>query len=161
MRQLCCLMLSEIKITKSVISIGWHFWKVHYRNIRLIIGLILTTLRTVITRVKCHRTKVSIPPFESSRRDLSDFHSFEHLGRNQHESLPNWFKSIQISPSHPKSVHISPNRSNPVQITRRPVQACPEFGNLGKIRSPAVQIKDYRNVKFRFCGIFKQTPFQI
>ena len=153
--------VSEIKITKLIISITGHFQKVHYRNITLLIGLISTTFWNVITRVKFHRTKVSIPPFESSRRDLSDFDSFEHLGRNQPESLPNWFKSIQISPSHPKSVHISPNRSNPVQITRRPVQACPEFGNLGKIRSPAVQIKDYRNVEFRFCGTLKQTPFQI
>ena len=153
--------VSEIKITKLIISINGHFQKVHYRNITLLFGLILTTFWNVINRVKFHRTKVSIPPLKSSRRDLSDFHSFEHLGRNQPESLPTLFKSIQFGPSHPKSVHISPNRSNPVQLTRRPVQACPEFGNLGKIRSPAVQIKDYRHVEFQICGTLKQTPFQI
>ena len=72
--------LSEIKITKSMISIVGHFQNVHYRNISFIVGHILTTFRTVITRVKFHRTKVLIPPFESSRRDLFVFNGFEAFG---------------------------------------------------------------------------------
>ena len=74
--------VSEIKITKSIISIGGHFPKDHYRNIKFIIGLILTTFQNAITRVKFHRTKVLIPPFESSLRDQSEFDSFEHVARN-------------------------------------------------------------------------------
>ena len=74
--------LSEIKITKSMISIVGHFQNVHYRNIRFIIELILTAFQNVMNRVKFHRTKVLIPPFESSRRDLSELDSFEHVARN-------------------------------------------------------------------------------
>ena len=147
--------LSEIRITKLMISIVGHFQNVHYRNIRFIVGHILTTLRTVITRVKFHRTKVLIPPFESSRRDLFEFQSFEHVARNWPESVqnrskslqtgPNQSKSIQIKTNQPNSAQIDPNLSKSTQVCpnlSKSIQICPEFGNLGEIRCPAIQIKD-------------------
>ena len=59
---------------------------------------------------------------------------------------PNLSKLPQIVPKQPKWIQPSPNHP-------KSAQACPEFGNLGEIRCPAIQIKDYRNVdNFNFAA---------
>ena len=84
-----------------------------------IINLVIASLWNVISRVKFHRTKVLLPPFESSHRDLSEFDSFEYLRQSQQKSFrmsPNRAKSVQISPNQCKSIRINPNRSKSAQI---------------------------------------------
>ena len=84
-----------------------------------IINLVIASLRNVRSRVRFHRTKVLLPPFESSHRDLSEFDSFEYLRQSQQKSfrmIPNRARSVQISLNQSKSIRINPNRSKSVQI---------------------------------------------
>ena len=94
-----------------------------------IINLVIASLWNVISRVKFHRTKVLLLPFESSHRDLSEFDSSEYLHQSQQKSFsmisnravqfnPNQSESIRITPNRSESVQIDPKRRNWAAVTR-------------------------------------------
>ena len=109
-----------VKITKLRKLVSWNNLVIAITSLPpQIINLVIASLWNVITRVKFHRTKVLLPPFESSHRDLSEFDSFEYLHQSQQKSfrmIPNRAKSVKINPNQSKSIRITPNRSESVQI---------------------------------------------